>query len=785
MKLFAKLIITKILITYFITSISYGQGSTCAGATSITSNATCVNQGFTIGNGNSGTGSSSCVSGINDDSWHSFTATGINSVIDLTGASNNVAVVVYSGGCGTLTEIGCDDQNTTSASVSATTSVGATYHIRLIRTNNGGGSTTGNICVTGSSFITPGNVGTTNLTAWFKSDALALGNVSTWTTTFPTGGSATTVTDATAPYPLATNTPAGDVSNYNTTLEFTNNTISNLKALQNTSSPNFLNNLNAVDKGTFFCAYLFPVSTSNNHLVLYNETGLDAIQLRNLGGDGMLAIGLDGNSTRGARRWTEGFVPSIVSYKGNKSGASTMNLYDRNWESTVNTASGSTGPTGLYFGVKPSVGTSPLNGYLHEVIFYNSDLTNLQITKINTYLAVKYGITLLNTGGGTQGDYIATNSSTIWDASTNTSYHNNVVAIGRDDNQGLLQKQSHSYNDTTRIYLNTLAATNTTNGGVFSNDISYITIGENQGVMHSIPTATAEVPTGLTGCAIAHRIEREWKVTRTNVTEDFSWDVTINNPATNPASVNVAHLRLLIDDDGDFSNGGTACYYNGDGTGLTISYSNPIITFTGISTAHIPNNSTRYMAIASINSLTPLPVEMISFNAICNDGTPTLEWTTASEINNDYFTIERSEDAINFEVVETITGNGNSVNATNYSWIDNNPLNETAYYRLKQTDFNGDHKYHKAISIDCNAANDVLIYPNPFQGYFTIQLPNNIVYPINLEIMDYLGRTVHRQIIKSNVVSIVTDKLFRKGTYNVRIYNESTLINRRLIKAAE
>ena len=89
----------------------------------------------------------------------------------------------------------------------------------------------------------PGNVGTGNLTAWFMPDALGLGNVTSWTTTFPTGGSATTVTDASAPYPQATNVPAGDVSNYNTTLEFTANTTASLKALQNTSSPNFLNNI--------------------------------------------------------------------------------------------------------------------------------------------------------------------------------------------------------------------------------------------------------------------------------------------------------------------------------------------------------------------------------------------------------------------------------------------------------------------------------------------------------------------------------------------------------------
>mgnify|MGYP006146881317 CR=1 FL=1 len=165
-----------------------------------------------------------------------------------------------------------------------------------------------------------------------------------------------------------------------------------------------MNNLNAADQGTFFYAYLFPTAASNDHLVLYNESSLDAIQLRNLGASGRLALGLNGNSSNGCRDWTEGFVPSVISYKGNKSGAATMNMYDRTWESTVSPGSGSTGPTGLYFGVKPGVGSSPLSGYLHEVIFYNTNLSNLEITKVNTYLAIKYGATLLNTGGGIQGD---------------------------------------------------------------------------------------------------------------------------------------------------------------------------------------------------------------------------------------------------------------------------------------------------------------------------------------------------------------------------------------------
>lgn len=148
------------------TSNTFSQGSSCAGASSLTSAASCTNSGFTISNGNSGTGSSSCVSSINDDAWYQFTATGLISNITLTGASNNVAVVVYSGTCAGLTEIGCDDQGTTSAAATASTTIGSIYYVRIIRTNNGGGSTTGNICVVGlTNMVTNGDF-TSGVTSW-------------------------------------------------------------------------------------------------------------------------------------------------------------------------------------------------------------------------------------------------------------------------------------------------------------------------------------------------------------------------------------------------------------------------------------------------------------------------------------------------------------------------------------------------------------------------------------------------------------------------------------------
>jgi gliding motility-associated-like protein len=452
----------------------------------------------------------------------------------------------------------------------------------------------------------PGNVGTANLSAWFKPDALPLGNVTSWTTTLSSIGGVT-VTDASAPFPQATNTPVGNVSNYNTTLYFNGNTTSTLQALQNTAALNLLSNSSSASQGTFFCAYYLPTGATytNGHMMLYNSTP-NAIQFRNLGATGRIAIGLTGQSTNATRNWTETNEPTIISYKGNRSTSTSFKAYENDLLFTTTTASQSSGPTGLYFGVMPGTGTSPYNGYIHEYIFYNSDLSDADIRKVNTYLAIKYGATLGNTGGGTQGDYVASNNVTIWDASVSPSHHNDVIGIGRDDNQALMQKQSHSFADDFRIYLATLAPNNVSNIGTFTSDTSFITMGHDAATCGT-PLANAESPAGLSS-----RLGEEWKVQNTNFTQTFNWDVkvdTCNTPGFAVGPVNLADLRLLVDNDGDFSN---ATMYAAGG-GLSFSYNNGYITVSGISNTHLPKDSIRFFTIG-YNTIT---ASFTGANSIC------------------------------------------------------------------------------------------------------------------------------------------------------------------------
>ncbi len=102
----------------------------------------------------------------------------------------------------------------------------------------------------------------------------------------------------------------------------------------------------------------------------------------------------------------------------------------------------------------------------------------------------------------------------------------------------------------------------------------------------------------------------------------------------------------------------------------------------------------------------PLPIQLISFGAKCIDNKVTLAWTTASEINNAYFSLERTKDGQSFEKVLDYPGAGTSNNLKFYQVFDENPLFENSYYRLKQTDYDGKFTYSDIISVSCDHNNN-------------------------------------------------------------------------------
>jgi hypothetical protein len=95
----------------------------------------------------------------------------------------------------------------------------------------------------------------------------------------------------------------------------------------------------------------------------------------------------------------------------------------------------------------------------------------------------------------------------------------------------------------------------------------------------------------------------------------------------------------------------------------------------------------------------PLPIDLLSFTAKYQDGKVLLNWATGSEINNDYFTLERSRDAVSAEIIGFVDGAGNSSQTLHYEFIDHDPLPGISYYRLKQTDYDGSFEYSQWVAV--------------------------------------------------------------------------------------
>ena len=141
----------------------------------------------------------------------------------------------------------------------------------------------------------------------------------------------------------------------------------------------------------------------------------------------------------------------------------------------------------------------------------------------------------------------------------------------------------------------------------------------------------------------------------------------------------------------------------------------------------------------------PLPVQLVTFSAVCTGSTVNIEWVTASELNNSHFIIERSFDGINTEYAGTVMGNGNSNTPIDYSFMDRFSPVSTVYYFLVQYDYDGNSTRYGPIAVNCNVKGDgefAGVFPNPFSSdvfvYLSLADNGNVLFTLT----GSLGQTV-------------------------------------------
>ena len=115
-----------------------------------------------------------------------------------------------------------------------------------------------------------------------------------------------------------------------------------------------------------------------------------------------------------------------------------------------------------------------------------------------------------------------------------------------------------------------------------------------------------------------------------------------------------------------------------------------------------------------VDNSDPLPIELIRFVGECANGKIDLKWTTWTETNNDFFTVEKSSDGAEWEIVDVIEGAGNSNEPISYEAIDNLPYGGTSYYRLKNTDFAGKTEYSDVLAVTCGSDENDFNFVNAY-----------------------------------------------------------------------
>jgi len=188
----------------------------------------------------------------------------------------------------------------------------------------------------------------------------------------------------------------------------------------------------------------------------------------------------------------------------------------------------------------------------------------------------------------------------------------------------------------------------------------------------------------------------------------------------------------------------------------------------------------------------PLSVKLLSFNATLNSNKTksVLDWLTESELNNDHFEVERSDDGVNFKTIATVAGNGTTANTHNYSYTDNlTPGAAIIYYRLKVVDVNNKFSYSKTVLVRLNGAFGsaaINVYPNPFVSDVKVFIKSTKTVPAVIKIVAANGTEVNVKKVTvesgSNIIILSDIATLPKGVYMIEVISENDKFSKTIFK---
>ena len=441
-------------------------------------------------------------------------------------------------------------------------------------------------------------------------------------------------------------------------------------------------------------------------------------------------------------------------YDGSLAAANRCRVYSG--ESLIRTASETNAsipdyPSPLIIGSTHDTDPRPFGGYISEVILYTEALNSAKRIIVNNYLSSKYAINL------------AANDFYLGDTPGNGDFDKWVAGIGQVD----------ATNTQIRFNPSASQGMGLTNLSGFDNG-DFVLCGHNLTTNNNIYTDISVV----SGGPVLARWERIWYIdvtnTSTNILTDVVFDLSDGGFTGTPTTAtNYVLLYRAV------NSGNWTIVANGS------SVAGDQITFANYPFASNANDG--FYTIGTLSFSSTLPIELISFDAYLTNGTVALEWQTASELNNDYFTIERSSNGIDFEPIMNVDGAGNSNHIINYFETDYSPLAGTSYYRLRQVDFNGTETFSemKTIKTYDVLASELSLYPNPTDGAFHLVLANSGEEEVLVVLRDISGKEFYSRIIVTStdqhIEAIDLNGQLPSGTYIITASSRNELYSQKLV----
>ncbi|MFY0601457.1 MAG: T9SS type A sorting domain-containing protein [Cyclobacteriaceae bacterium] len=397
----------------------------------------------------------------------------------------------------------------------------------------------------------------------------------------------------------------------------------------------------------------------------------------------------------------------------------------------------------LAFGRNISTGANYFAVDIAEFISFSVELNDAEKEIVEQYLSAKYDIALSGT------DYYTGHAA---------DYTIGVQGIGTSDGTVI---NSHVESNASDGLIITMA------NASFGATNEYVFVGHNQ------PTDGGTTD-DLSGLANAEaRFSRVWYLDETGTVDvELTFDL-LQATGASEFPAGDGYVLLYSPTSGP--------YVFEDWTtdnGIMPSVNEERISFV-VTSAHLADG---YYTVGSTDGQSnPLPIELVSFNAETCDNYVCLDWTTATEIDNNFFTIERTTNGVDFEEAGKVQGAGDSKEILYYSFIDKSPLAGVSFYRLKQTDYDGAYSHSEIVRIAFVINEEFDIYPNPTVGDLKITGKNIAEY--NLVVYQINGKSIFVNSVKNGDDRLVLEtNNLPSGIYFVTLEYEGRLITERIVK---